>query len=238
LPESTDILDNPAWVAITGRQSRLGRVVGAAARYRPEICPLAALRTPDDPGDGVKDLAELMEPGEIVGLPGVADVPANPFFRVRDRLAVRQMVCERQVASLPEGNATPYALRADDAEDMLRLAEATRPGPFTLRTIEMGTYLGVREGDELVAMAGERMTLPGYCEVSAVCTAEHHRGRGLARLLVCRLCELIRDRGERPFLHVVVGSPSDATATRLYEELGFSERAELPLLILERLAPL
>lgn len=233
-----EILDNPAWAAITGRQSGLGSVVGSAARYRPEICPLAALRAPDDTRDGVKDLVELIGPGETVGLPGVAEVPANPFFRVRDRLAVRQMVCERLAASPPEGHAAPYQLSNDDAEDMLRLAEATRPGPFTLRTIEMGMYLGVRDGDELVAMAGERMALPGYCEVSAVCTADHHRGRGLARLLVSRLCEQIHDRGERPFLHVVVGSPSDATATRLYEELGFSERKELPLLILERIAPL
>jgi hypothetical protein len=39
---------------------------------------------------------------------------------------------------------------------MLELARRTKPGPFLPRTVELGTYLGLRRGGALVAMAGER----------------------------------------------------------------------------------
>ena len=41
--------------------------------------------------------------------------------------------------------------------EMLALAELTQPGPFGMRTHEMGTYLGIRREGKLVAMAGERL---------------------------------------------------------------------------------
>ena len=50
----------------------------------------------------------------------------------------------------------------------------------------MGQYLGIFDGDRLVAMAGERMTLAGFVEVSAVCTHPDYRGRGYAKQLVSR----------------------------------------------------
>jgi predicted GNAT family acetyltransferase len=104
---------------------------------------------------------------------------------------------------------------------MTDLVERTRPGPFTARTIELGTYLGVRDEGRLVAMAGTRMRPAGYTEISAVCTDEGHRGRGLARLLVTRMVEEIEARDETPCLHAL---DSNAGAIRLYEQLGFTVR--------------
>ena len=69
---------------------------------------------------------------------------------------------------------------------MLALVELTQPGPFAPRTIELGRYLGVHDNGQLVAMAGERCRLPGYREVSAVCTHPDARGRGLADRLLDR----------------------------------------------------
>jgi predicted GNAT family acetyltransferase len=105
---------------------------------------------------------------------------------------------------------------------MLALVERTRPGPFLPRTVELGTYLGLRSGGELVAMAGERLHPAGYTEISAVCTDEAHRGRGLATRLVLAVAHGIRQRGEIPFLHAAA---SNTTAIRLYESLGFRLRA-------------
>jgi predicted GNAT family acetyltransferase len=101
---------------------------------------------------------------------------------------------------------------------MLDLVERTRPGPFGPRTIELGTYLGVWDDGALVAMAGERMRMPGYTEISAVCTHPDHRGRGLARTLVLTLMRRMLERGDRPILHVAADNVS---ALRLYEHLGF-----------------
>ena len=67
---------------------------------------------------------------------------------------------------------------------MLDLVARTEPGPFLPRTIEMGTYLGIRRGGALVAMAGERLHPPGWTEISAVCTDDAYRSRGLGTRLV------------------------------------------------------
>lgn len=122
--------------------------------------------------------------------------------------------------------AVPEAvlLTTDDVPEMTDLARRTRPGPFRPRTIELGTYLGIRHDDRLVAMAGERLRLPGHTEISAVCTDPDHRGRGLATRLVLALVQQIRDRGETPILHA---DGRNTTAIRLYERLGFVVRKEV-----------
>ena len=45
-----------------------------------------------------------------------------------------------------------------------------QPRPLRPRTPLLGSYLGIREGGRLVAMAGERMRVPGYVELSAIST--------------------------------------------------------------------
>ena len=112
-------------------------------------------------------------------------------------------------------------LDASDVPDMLALVERTKPGPFVKRTIELGTYLGVRDGHKLVAMAGERLHPPGFTEISAVCTDASHRGRGLATRLVRAIVDGIWARGEKPFLHLTL---ENEPAHRIYAVLGFETR--------------
>ena len=90
---------------------------------------------------------------------------------------------------------------------------------------------GIRIGGRLVAMAGERMHLPGYREVSGVSTLPDFRNRGYARLLVAHLSNRIREEGLTPFLHV---EESNLRALALYSKLGFVERRRLPLLVVTR----
>ncbi len=104
---------------------------------------------------------------------------------------------------------------------MLALVKRTRPGPFVTRTIELGTYLGVRDGDRLIAMAGERLHPPGFTEISAVCTDPDYRGQGLASRLVAAVVRGIRARDETPFLHLRVDNDA---AHRVYAALGFQTR--------------
>ncbi len=85
----------------------------------------------------------------------------------------------------------------------------------------MGTYLGIRHEGRLIAMAGERLRLPGWTEISAVCTDPEHRGRGLATRLVRAVAAGIRDRGDTPFLHAAA---ENTRAIRLYESIGFTLR--------------
>ena len=117
--------------------------------------------------------------------------------------------------------AEAVELTAADVPEMLDLVGRTEPGPFLPRTIELGTYLGVRRDGALIAMAGERMHPPGWTEISAVCTDPAFRGQGLATDLVRAIGHGIRGRGEEPFLHA---SDANGRAIELYLAIGFELR--------------
>jgi predicted GNAT family acetyltransferase len=134
---------------------------------------------------------------------------------------------------LPQGDLEAVRLGAEHAQQALELAVLTRPGPFGLRTIELGDYLGYFDGARLVAMAGERMQSGSFREISGVCTHPEYQGRGMARALMSRLLALQRARGETTFLHVMSAS---ASARKLYESLGFSNYLEPVVRVLGRCA--
>jgi ribosomal protein S18 acetylase RimI-like enzyme len=213
------VLDNPVWHALTGPQQKVADLRSAAARYDPEVAPFAAV--PDVPTEGTwDDLRDLVGPRGAAVLflkpPNVPDGWEELFA-----MPTAQMVAAT-VEPAPADGAE--VLGPDDVGDMLALVGRTHPGPFERRTIELGEYVGVRDGDGvLIAMAGMRMRMPGYTEISAVCTDEAARGRGLASALVRDLCGRILDRGETPMLHVLT---SNVSAIRVYDELGFTVRRE------------
>jgi len=111
---------------------------------------------------------------------------------------------------------------------MLELTALTEPGPFRQRTSELGGFLGIRESGRLAAMAGERLALPGFREVSAVCTHPNFRGRGYAKALVAAMVRAIVDRGETPFL---TSFAANTNAIRVYESVGFTLRRKLDVVI-------
>ncbi len=133
---------------------------------------------------------------------------------------------------LPVADADASVLGAADVADMLALVEITKPGPFRPRTIELGTYLGIREGGWLVAMAGERTWVGDFREVSAVCTHPDVQGRGYARALVGRIVNRMLRAGQTAFLHVRTGN---LRAMEIYRALGFVRRAEYPMLHAKRI---
>ncbi len=212
-------LDNPAWHSLTGPHARFGESTGLAARYDPEISPFAAMPDEHPGSDAWAALQKLVGPGGAGVLFRRAGVDAPPGWNVLFRLPGLQMVAD---APFGEADDTLVTLGPADVPDMLELVARTRPGPFRARTIELGTYLGLRERGALVAMAGERIRCEGYTEVSAVCTDEAVRKRGLATKLVRAVGAAIEARGDAAMLHV---ASENATAIRLYASLGFTIRA-------------
>lgn len=108
-----------------------------------------------------------------------------------------------------------------NADEMLALAKLTEPGPFGPRTGETGTYLGIREGGELIAMAGQRLRADGWGEVSGVCVHPRARRRGLGGALTLAVAADIRATGSEAMLHVREGNDA---ALALYDALGFEVR--------------
>jgi ribosomal protein S18 acetylase RimI-like enzyme len=210
------VLDRPVWHSLIGVHAHLARRHGTAARYDPEVSPFAGTAA-----DGDAAWADLRT---VVGGGGSAFLPGSPFpvpddVRVPFRVRVFQMVAPEW---RPEPDPEAIELAAGDAVEMHDLASRTKPGPFELRTRELGRYVGYRVDGRLVAMAGERFHPPGYTEVSAVCTDPEFRGRGYAVRAMSTIASAIVARGEIPFLHVAIDNP----AVSLYERLGFVTRLE------------
>lgn len=214
-------LDNPVWSSLVGAHAHLAERHGGAARYRADTARFAAL--PDEPGPGDwGDLARLSGPGGTALL----------FRRrvVRPEGWTADWVLPGVQMAAPPGLGTPdpeaMELSPADAAEATALVEATRPGPWRPRTIEMGRYVGIRRGGRLVAMAGQRLRPEGFVEISAVCTAPEARGRGLASRLVCHLVALVEADGAGAVLHV---AEENGAAVRLYEQLGFAHRGPVAI---------
>ena len=121
-------------------------------------------------------------------------------------------------------------LGSADVTAMVELATLTEPGPFRERTIELGNFYGIFESGRLLAMAGQRMRVPGFVEVSAVCTHPDARGRGYAGALMSRVMRDIVGEGSTPFLHAFADNP----AVSLYRKLGFVQRRTFQLAVIKR----
>lgn len=220
-------LERPPWSALTTTHSVFALANDLARRYPPDVALMAATRDASD--EALQALGTLMQGGDVVGLFGSEPVTAAPNLDVIAQKTVEQMVYDGRPPSPPTDDY--LHLTATDVPEMMQLVELTNPGPFAKRTIELGTYIGIRSGGQLVAMAGERMKFDGFTEISAVCTHPDHRRRGLSSLLVRALVQSILDRGETPFLHIY--SDNDRAAS-LYGHLGFARRRTLTVTVLRR----
>lgn len=225
-------LDNVIWHALTTRQTEFAETSEKASRFVPEVSPLAGLREPTP--EGYESLAELLSSEGTIAL--FLDTPYQDRrgWNLIAGAPLLQMVCEDS-ASLAKLSSASEAkileLNAEHSAAMSELTALTKPGPFHTRTHELGTFLGICRDGKLVAMAGERLKVPGYTEVSAVCTHPEHAGKGYARILMTEVMRRIRDRGERPFLHV---RKDNERAIKLYQRLGFSRRSLLHLAVLRK----
>jgi len=218
---ATAALDNPVWNSLTTQHASLAISAGGAAKYPAAVAPFGAIA--EASRSSALQLANLIGAGELVYLVGVAP-EAPPGWLLEPKKPCLQMVC----AEIPDEVAGPPLLTMDErhCDDMLELTALVFPGFFRARTLDMGRYLGVYDGARLAAMAGERMRLDGWQEISAVCTHPDYTGRGYAQRLMARLCRDCRARGMTPFLHVY---PDNERAIAVYRRLGFVDRTTLPL---------
>lgn len=216
-------LDNAVWHSLTGAHQMFAERTGGAGRYDPNVSVFAAVDEFDDAS--WRDLAALVGPGGTAVL-FRADIPETPPTLEHLGGGVGHQMVLRNLA--PVDVPAVRVLGLTDAEEMQALVKLTEPGPFRPRTVELGTYFGVFHEGALVAMAGERLRVPGYTEISAVCTHPNHRGQGLAAGLTAHVARGILARGDTPFLH---HAADNDPARRVYDALGFEFRREVGIAV-------
>ncbi len=226
-------LDRPVWSALTTRQAALALGDARAVRMQADHGAFAAAA--DGSAENRAALVALASPAGSLFLVETAPVSPPAGLTVRRAAECVQMWAPRLTPAPSEAGSAPglaiVSLADADVPEMLALATLTEPGPFFARTHRLGGFVGVKDGGRLVAMAGERLKLPGYTEVSGVCTHPDHRGNGYAGALMRVVAARILARREVPVLHAYA---SNGSAIGLYEKLGFVTRRMMVMTVLER----
>ncbi len=213
---------------LTGRQAHLAEGDGTAVRLDRRYGPFGAAIDRSAKAEAALT-AHIPDDGELWIVEG-EPWPLPPGAQEVKRAILVQMVAD-DVAESVGSKRDIIALGDKDAADMAALAFHAQPGPWGPNTHLYGPFFGIREGGRLLAMAGQRMLMPGMAEVSGVATWADCRGRGYARELIGHVMRQMHARGEQPFLHSYA---DNAGAIALYRSLGFEIRREVHVLVINR----
>lgn len=220
-------LDYPIWTALTTTQQALAEGDGRARRYPTDMTPFADM--PDLSAENFAVLRAMMSSNDVAVLFTPEAVTPPVGFNVVLADTGEQMI--GTPVETPTDGVDIVTLGADDVPAMLELTALTKPGPFSVRTHELGTFLGIRVDGQLAAMAGERMKPAQYTEMTAVCVHPSYRGRGYGQMLLGAVARQIVARGEIPFLHVFSNNHS---AIALYRRQGMEIRRRLHVTVLKK----
>lgn len=221
-------LDNPVWEALGSQQIHFNAGNELIKYFPANVSPFVGLQHWNE-----SDLQQLNQHlpadrsfsvmiAKEVKLPAAVDIVfTTPLY---------QLYCPMLKPFSNPGIAFRKLAEADVAQ-MLELTELTKPGPFYERTIDFGNYAGIFHNHQLVAMAGERLKVNGYTEVSAICTHPDFLGKGYASFLLSKVSEQIISEGSIPFLHV---RTDNNRAIEVYKKLGFQIRADVYFAIFKK----
>lgn len=219
------LLANPLWASLTTLHAAIALGGDRLRRYPADVAPFLAV---PDPGPLADDeLAALVGDDTVLLVGPTPEVPRG--WRLESLGEILQMVCARPIE--PLAGPPIIALGGAHRPVVLALTALVYPHYFRPRTMDLGRYAGVVDGERLAAMVGERMGFPGHRELSAMCAHPDHAGRGLARHLLAYATNRLFEEGATPFLHV---SPTNTRAIRLYEQNGYVTRAAIAFSSLQR----
>jgi len=222
------ILDNPVWNALISSNSDMAIGNDLAKLFPADIAPFAGLN--DFSRASFSALYDLLPCDRTVVIVTAKKVEIHHSWNLIDQTILFQMTGE-DIGPSGGNYKNIISLQQDHVSQMIALTQLTNPGPFLKRTIEFGDYTGIFNNDQLVAMAGQRMHINQYVEISAVCTHPDHFGKGYGTALINNQADRIISEGKVPFLHV---RKDNANAIKLYRHLGFGVRQEMNLYVFKK----
>jgi ribosomal protein S18 acetylase RimI-like enzyme len=222
------VLDNPAWNALISGNKNLSLGNDNVKYFDKDVSPFVAFN--ENTSARFLELYEMVPQDRILLFVSPVEIEIPKPWKVLNCIKGNQMIYEPG-AAIGEPALDLIPLTKSHVSQMLSLTKLTNPGPFAERTIDFGHYRGIFEGDQLVAMAGQRLYAFNYAEVSAVCTHPDHTGNGYARQLLIHQINRISALGEIPYLHV---RSDNHRAIKVYEHLGFVTRCNVWFYVLQK----
>lgn len=222
------LLNNPAFYALQSRDAHLGAGTENVKYFDEEVSPFAGFH--EDYSKGFDELYNLLPTGRNILYATRNEIKEPDGWQlIREIKGLQFVFAGNSMETKYSLNLVP--LENKHVEEMIALATLTRPGPFSKRTIDFGHYYGIFDNDKLVSMAGQRLHVFNFSEVSAVCTHPDYHGKGFAAILLQHQIEIICKSGQTPFLHV---RDDNERAIALYERLGFKENGLMNFYFLKR----
>lgn len=222
------VLNNPAYNALCTGNQNLAMGTDDIKFFDSEVSPFVGFR--NNSAESFGQLYEMLPFNRYIlhVSPEKIALPAN--WKQLGVVSGYQMIYEGSTIA-DKGAGNRISLSEEHIPQMISLTKLTNPGPFASRTIEFGHYEGIFDGEQLVAMAGQRLNPAGYTEISAVCTHPDYLGRGYARQLLISQVNRMLAASNVPFLHV---RGDNERAVKVYQSLGFSIRTNVHFNILTK----
>jgi len=211
-------LDNPVWYSLSETHRDVSINYQNIKFYDPAYCSFGGFIDNNNVAPQIDAYSELIDHFFVVG--------EKPLFSqkifLQKELVCLQMILEKRV----DTHIKEQVIKLDDdaADALSNLVNMVQPGYFKKKTNLLGNYFGILKDEKLVAVAGERMKMDDFTEISAVVTNPSYTGKGFAKQLVAHTANKIFDENKIPYLHV---AETNFDAIRLYEKLGFKRRRKI-----------
>lgn len=211
-------LDNPVWNSLSESHQKFALEYNGTKFYNPDYCPFGGYLELENTPESADKYASLCGNFFIVGeKPKILDT-----LKIAKELICLQMIVREKVQITFDNEI--IKLTEEHKEELFELVNLVQPGYFKANTFLLGNYYGIFSNKKLVSIAGERMKMNNFTEVSAIITHPDHTGKGYAKQLTSHVVNNIFDEGKIPFLHVV---ETNLGAIKLYEKLGFVTRRKM-----------
>lgn len=211
-------LDNPVWHSLSEIHRNFAIDYNQTKFYQPDYCPFGAFSNIEGIEGAIDAYSNLADNFFIVG-----EKPSHSnSLTLKKELVCDQMIIHHRINADIKDEI--IKLTKKDATALFQLVNLVQPGYFRTNTFLLGDYYGIFKDDQLLAVAGERLKMNNYTEISAVVTHPNHTGNGYAKQLVAHVVNNVFNQDKTPYLHV---AETNTSAIRLYEKLGFLLRRKI-----------